>query len=327
MDRRTFIGTLTGSLLVAPLAAEAQQAGRVWRIGVLIPASADANPEYRDAFVQGLREHGLIDGKNIALEWRFADGKYERLPALAQELARLKVDVIVANSTPGVRAALQASASIPIVMAVVGDPVAMGFAASLSRPGGTVTGSSITASDVGAKQLELLHTLSPKWSRIALLTNSANPFHAQILKETESAAARMGINLLHLEARDPGQIETAFDKIADEHAQAVIVAPDPTFRQQERQLVALAARNRLPSMFATRELVEAGGLISYGTNYVEHFRRAADYVDRILKGAKPADLPIELPTTYELIINLKTAKALGLTVPQALLLRADEVIQ
>ena len=327
MDRRTFIGTLTGSLLVAPLAAEAQQAGRVWRIGVLIPASADANPQYRNAFVQGLREHRLIDGKNIALEWRFADGKYERLPALAQEPVRLKVDVIVANSTPGVRAALQASTSIPIVMAVVGDPVAMGFAASLSRPGGTVTGSSITASDVGAKQLELLHMLSPKWSRIALLTNSANPFHAQILKETESAAARMGINLLHLEARDPGQIETAFDKIANEHAQAVIVAPDPTFRQQERQLVALAARNRLPSMFATRELVEAGGLISYGTNYVEHFRRAADYVDRILKGAKPADLPIELPTTYELIINLKTAKALGLTVPQSLLLRADEVIQ
>ena len=204
MDRRTFIGTLTGSLLVAQLAAEAQQAGRVWRIGVLIPASADANPQYRDAFVQGLREHGLIDGKNIALEWRFADGKYERLPALAQELVRLKVDVIVANSTPGVRAALQASTSIPIVMAVVGDPVAMGFAASLSRPGGTVTGSSITASDVGAKQLELLHTLSPKWSRIALLTNSANPFHVQILKETESAAARMGISLLHLEARDPG---------------------------------------------------------------------------------------------------------------------------
>jgi putative ABC transport system substrate-binding protein len=212
-------------------------------------------------------------------------------------------------------------------MAVVGDPVAMGFAASLSRPGGTVTGSSITASDVGAKQLELLHTLSPKWSHIALLTNSANPFHVQILTETESAAARMGINLLHLEARDPGQIETAFVKIANEHAQAVIVAPDPTFRQQEKQLVGLAARNRLPSMFATRELVEAGGLISYGTNYVDHFRRAADYVDRILKGAKPADLPIELPTTYELIINLKTAKALGLDVPATVLARADEVIE
>jgi len=212
-------------------------------------------------------------------------------------------------------------------MVVVGDPVASGFAASLSRPGGNVTGLSISAADVSAKQLELLRTLSPEWSRIALLTNSANPFHALVFKEIQSGAPKMGVRLLHFEARSPVEIAAAFAAMVQERAQAVIVAPDPLFRQQGRQLGELAKRHQLPSMLATKELVEAGGLMSYGQDYVDHYRRAATYVDKILKGANPADLPIELPTKFELVINMKTAKALGLTIPQSLLVRADEVIR
>ena len=327
MDRRQLLVVLGAGALAKPLACFAQQRGKVWRIGILMPASANTNTHYYRAFVDGLKERGLIEGKNIALEWRFADGDNERLQALAQELVNLKVDVIVANSTPGVRAARQATSTIPIVMVVVGDPVASGFSASLSRPGGNVTGLSISAADVSAKQLELLRTLSPEWSRIAVLTNSANPFHVLVLKEIQSGATKMSVRLLHFEARSPVEIDTAFATMVRERAQAVIVAPDPLFRQQGRQLAELAERHRLPSMLATKELVEAGGLMSYGQDYVEHYRRAATYVDKILKGANPADLPIELPTKFELVINIKTAKALGLKIPQSLLLRADEVIQ
>jgi putative ABC transport system substrate-binding protein len=327
MDRRTFIGSVANVLLALPIGTLAQQRGKVWRIGILMPASANTNTHYYRAFVEGLQERGLIEGKNIALEWRFADGDNERLQALAQELVNFKVDVIVANSTPGVRAVRQATSTIPIVMVVVGDPVASGFATSLSRPGGNSTGLSISAADVSAKQLELLRTLSPEWSRIAVLTNSANPFHVLVLKEVQSGAARMGVRLLHFEARSPVEIDAAFAAMMRERAQAVIVAPDPLFRQQGSQLAELAERHRLPSMLATKELVEAGGLMSYGQDYVEHYRRAATYVDKILKGANPADLPIELPTKFELVINMRTAKALGLTIPQSVLLRADDVIQ
>ena len=327
--RRELLTTLAACALAAPLASFAQQQpAKIARIGFLGSASGKTDTHYYRALVDGLREHGLVEGKNIAFEWRFAEGNYERLPALAQELVQLNVDIIVVNGTPAVRAAKQATATIPIVMAVVGaDPVTNGFAAGLAHPDGNITGVCLSVTDVSAKQLELLRTLSPKWSRIAVLTSSANSFHTQVLDEFQAAAAILHVKVLAYEAHDSIAIDTAFAAMARAHAQAVVVAPDPFYRQQSRQLAELTKRYRLPSMLATRELVEAGGLMSYGQNYVEHFQRAAAYVDKILKGARPGDLPIELPTRFELVVNMDTAKALGIKIPNSILVRAESVIE
>ncbi len=326
IPRRQFsLATLV--LFTAPTVLFAQTLGKYWRIGVLTPASSKTNTHYYRALVDGLRELGLVEGKNITIEWRFGEGANEGLFALAQDLVRLKVDVMVVNSTPGVRAALQASNTIPIVMAVVGDPVSSGFAASLARPGGTVTGTSISAADVAAKQFELLREVSPKWTRFAALLNSTNSFHAQILKELQAAASKLRVHLAPYGVHDPSELEPTLSAMVRERVQAAVVAPDPFFRQQADPLTELFRKFKLASMLPTPELVESGGLMSYGQNYTEHFRRAATFVSKILNGANPADLPIELPTRFDLVINMKTAKAINLVIPRTVLMRADRIIE
>jgi putative ABC transport system substrate-binding protein len=276
----------------------------------------------------GLRDLGYVEGKNIVIESRRADGKYERLPILAAELLQFKPDVIVAASTPAIQAAQRATASIPIVMLLTGDPVSAGFVSSLPRPGGNITGLANLNVDVSSKYLELLHVAVPKLMRVAVLLNPGNAIHKTVfLRNVQAAAQTSGANVLPLEAGTVTQIETAFVAITRERANAVIVLPDGLFLAQAHQIAELAARNRLPTMFAYREFVEAGGLMSYGQNNVEHFRRAATYVDKILKGAKPGELPVEQPTKIELVVNLRTAKAIGLPMPQDLLFRADKVLE
>ncbi|MGH8864410.1 MAG: ABC transporter substrate-binding protein [Burkholderiales bacterium] len=321
------IALATGAL-AAPLASFAQQKPpRVARIGFLGAASASAIPNWVETLRAGLRDLGYVEGKNIVIEYRWADGKYERLPGLAAELVQLKVDVIVAAGTPAIPAAQQATSAIPIVMVGTGDPVGSGFVASLSRPGGNITGLSNIVVDVSVKYLELLRVAVPKLSRVAVLVNPGHPLHPDLLKNTQATAKTTGVKVLPAEASTTSQIEAAVGAMTRERAGALIVLADPFFYTQAPRIAELAAKNRLPTMFWTRELVEAGGLMSYGQNIAEHFRRAATYVDKILKGTKPADLPVEQPTKLELVINLKTAKAIGLTIPQELLLRADKVIE
>ena len=331
-DRRTFIGTLAGALLTAPLAAEAQQAGKVARIGYLVTGSLES-PEMRarlDAFRQGLRERGHVEGQNIVIEYRAADGKIERLPSLATELARLKVDLIVAVATPAARAAQQATTTIPVVAVAMGDPVRDGLVASLARPGGNITGSTFLGPELVPKRLELLKEALPKVSRVAGLWHPGafgEGTSQDMLKGTEAAARALGVHLQLVEVRRPDELDRAFSTMTRERSDALIVFPSSMLFSERRRIVALVAKSRLPSMFNNRESVELGGLISYGTNLTDLNRRAATYVDKILKGAKPADLPVEQPTKFELVINLKTAKALGLKIPQSLLRRAGEVIQ
>ena len=330
--RRAFIGTLTGGLLVAPLAAHAQQAGKVARIGFLVTGSLES-PETRvglEAFRQGLRERGYVEGQNIVIEYRFADGKIDRLPGLATELARLKVDLIVARSTPVARALQQATTTIPIVAAVMGDPVGDRFVASLARPGGNITGLSFLGPELVPKRLELLKEALPKVSRVAALWHPddfGERTTRDMLKQTEAAARTLGVHLQLVGVRGPNELDRAFSTMTKERAEALIMFPSPILSSEGRRIVDLAAKHRLPSMFAGRVFVELGGLLSYGASITDLIRRSATYVDKILRGAKPADLPVEQPTKFELVINLKTAKALGLTIPQSLLLRADEVIQ
>ena len=315
MDRRAFLG-LAGGLLAAPLAAEAQQAGKVPRVGVLL--LSDTAQRVVDAFRQGLRELGYVEGQTIAIEVRLAEGKEERFSGLASELVHLKVDVIFATVAAAVQAAKHATKAIPIVM-VVNDPVAAGFVASVARPGGNITGLSMMSPEVVGKQLELLRQVVPKISRVAVLANPANPGSAPQVRQAEVAARALGMRLQPLEARSPGEIDSAFAAMTRERAGALIVLLDPTLarpRQRER-IAELAARSRLPAMYALRLHVEAGGLMAYGADIFDLYRRTAIYLDKILKGAKPADLPIEQPTKFELVINLKAARALGLTIPQA----------
>ena len=329
----TFIAVLIVLLAVAvlgvPLAAEAQQAASLPRIGFLAAASpSDPRvPRFLQAFRQGLRELGYVEGQNIAIEFRWAEGQYDRLPGLAAELVRLKVTVIVAAGPPAIQAAKQATETIPIVMAAVADPVAAGFVASLARPGGNITGLSLMLSELVGKQLELLKEVLPKVSRVALLGNPANPNYAPLVQQAQDAARALGVRLQPLEARDPSEIDSAFTAITTERAGAVIVLTDTVLLDHRTRIADHAVRRRLPTVFGVSEFAEAGGLLAYGPSLADGFRRAASYVDKILKGAKPADLPVEQPTTFELVINLKTAKALGLTIPQALLLRADRVIE
>ena len=329
MDRRAFLGTLAGGLLAAPLAVVAQPAGKIHRVGFLSPTSAsDAeNPGRLGALQEGLRELGYMEGQNIVIESRWAEGKYERLSGLATELVRLKVDVIVTYAPPAIQAAKQATATIPIVMAGVIDPVATGLVTSLARPGGNVTGLSLMAPELVGKQLEIVKEVVPMVSRVALLGNPANAGNAPQVRYAQDAARTLEVRLQTVEARGPGDIERAFAAMTRERAGAVIVLVDAMLVDHRIRIADLAAKHRLPSVYGLRDHAEAGGLLVYGGRDRDRFRRAATYVDRILKGAKPGDLPIEQPAKFELVINLKTAKALGLTIPQALLQRADQVIE
>jgi putative ABC transport system substrate-binding protein len=329
MERRTFMALVSGSLLALPLAGEAQQPRKVPRVGYLSPGSPSDPLRQRrfEAFRQGLRELGYVEGQNIAIEPRWAEGKYDQYSALAADLVRLKVDVIVAVGGRATQDAQQATRTIPIVMSVVIDPLGSGLVASLARPGGNVTGLTIMASDLVGKQFEVLKEVVPKVSRVALLWNPANPGSAPQLREAEAAARALGVRLQTLEARVPQEIDSAFAAMTRERAGALVVLGDAIFVNQRRQIAELAMKNRLPAISFAREHAEAGGLMAYGANFLDLERRAATFVDKILKGAKPADLPIEQPSKFELVINLKTAKTLGLTIPRSLLQRADEVIQ
>ncbi len=325
MRRVGLLVTLTVGLLVAPLAADAQTK-KVARIGYLgtTPTGQEANLE---AFRQGLRDHGWIEGRNIVIEYRWAQAKFERLPELATELVRLKVDLIVAPTSLNVQAVKQATSTIPIVFPVHSDPIGAGHIASLARPGGNITGLTQVQSELDAKGLELLKETVPEVTRVAVLWAPDWPAHGPVLKAVEATARTLGLQLQTLAPRSAAEFESAFSAMVREHAGALRVLSAPLYFAERRQLADLALKHRLPAMFGPREYAEAGGLMSYGANLRDMFRRAAAYVDKILKGAKPADLPVEQPTKFELVINLKTAKALGLTIPQSVLIRADEVIQ
>jgi putative ABC transport system substrate-binding protein len=318
------VTALALGLLAAPDAAPAQQApGKATRIGLL----GDVPPFLDEAFREGLRELGYVDGQNIRIEYRFPEGKYERLPGLAAELVRLKVDVIVAASPPATEAAKQATSTIPIVFTVSGDPVADGFVASLARPGANITGLATIGPELIGKQLELLKRIAPKVSRVAVLQNPSTKPTPSAWRQAEGAARALGLELHVLEAHTPTGIEAAFAAMRGQRADGLLVLRDAVFRTQRVQIAELASKNRLPAVYGLREQAEAGGLMAYGASVPQLFRRAATYVDKILKGAKPADLPVEQPTTFELVINLKTAKALGMTIPPSLLRQADYVIQ
>lgn len=329
MFRRKLLTVLGLWLAAAPLASFAQQQNKIWRVGFLAQRHVDFvdTDYYYGPFRQGMRELGYVEGRNLAIEWRSAEGKAERLPALAAELVQLKVDVIVTAGTPAASAAQKATSTLPIVMATTVDPVGSGFVKSLSRPATNMTGLSNLTLDIGPKTLEIMLSMVPKLSQVAVLVNPANPAHAAILKSTQAAAQKLNVKVLPAEARTAQEIERAFSLMARERAGAVIVAIDAFFIQQGRQIADLAAKHRLPAMSGSREYVESGGLVSYGQNLADNYRRSATYVDKILKGARPGDLPVEQPTTFELFINRRTAKAIGLVIPQELLLRADKVIE
>jgi putative ABC transport system substrate-binding protein len=314
-------------LLSSPLTAEAQQGRKVPRIGILWAHSPSRVSSFAEAFREGLGGLGYVEGQNIALDERWAEGKFDRLPSLAAELVRLNVDVIIAESTPAARAAQQATRTIPIVLTLVTDPVEGGFVASLARPGGNVTGLSLMHPELSAKRLELLKEIVPKASRVAVLWSSSTPSYSRLLRETEAAARVLGVQLQVVEVRGPAEFDSAFSAVIRDRAGALLVLPDPMFRNHLRRILDLAAKSRLPTLYWSRDLVDAGGLMAYGANLPDGYRQAATFVDKILKGAKPAELPIEQPAKLELVINLKTAKALGLMIPKSLLLRADQVIE
>jgi putative ABC transport system substrate-binding protein len=325
-SRRAFIATAT-AILVAPLAANAQQAAKVPRIGFLGNSTAALEANLVGPFREGLRDLGYVEGRNILIEYRWAEGGYERFPALIAELIALKVDVIVTAGTPATLAVKKVTTSVPLVMIAVGDPVATGIVASLARPGGSITGLSSIAQELEGKRLELLREVVPNVSHVAVLWNSSSPIQAIQERATRAAAQVLGMKMLSLGVRTREEIDNAFAAIVRERPGALLVLADRLFLHHRARLMDFAAQHRLPGVHAYRELVEVGGLMSFGPSYAGMHRRAAYFVDRILKGAKPADLPVERPATFELVINLKTAKALGLTIPQSVLLRATEVIQ
>ena len=326
--RRAFLATLAGGVLAAPRIADAQQPGKVYRLGYLSAGSGTLRSPYTTAFRQGLRELGWVEGQNIVIEYRWAEGRFDRLPDLAAELVRLKVDVIVGVPTSGALAAKNATRTIPIVGVSLTDPVGLGLIASLARPGGNVTGVSYSVgTDIFGKDLELLREVVPKVRRVAVLSNPDGPAQPLTISNIKGAAQSLGLQLLLLEARGPGDFDGAFAAMTRERVGALLVVTDPVFIPHRARLVNLAAKNRLPSIFSQRADVEAGGLMSYGPNFADMYRRAATYVDKILKGARPADLPVEQPTKFELVINLKAAKQIGLTIPQSVLYRADRVIR
>ena len=324
MRRREFIALFSGAA-AWPLAASAQQP-KVWRIGLLAPAPP--TPTMLSAFRDGLRERGYVEGQNLFIDERGSQGSsFEQNPDIAAELVRSKVDVIVAWTTPSVIAARRATSTIPIVMVGVGDPVGMGFVASLARPGGNITGVSNISSDLTSKQVELLIEIVPGMNHVGVVTNLKNPALALQLRETEKAIHALGLQFEVVEASVPDEFDRAFARLSADRVKGVVLLADPSLIEYGRRIAKLAQEARLPTVFQRRENVEAGGLLSYGPNLNGQFREVAFYVDKLLKGAKPADLPVQQPTKIELVINLKTAKALGLTVPPTLIARADEVIE
>ena len=328
MNRRDAVLALA-ALGAAPFPSYAQAPGKVWRIGVLaLPTRAVAlDPEFSGAFPLGMRDLGYVEGKNLVLEWRFAEGNVGRLPALAAELVELKVDVLVAAAQDAALAAQKATSTIPIVMTTASDPSKNGLVQSLARPGGNITGISVLSGELGPKRLEFLLALKPTPRRVAVLFNPSNPGNIRNLESIQAAAQKLEVKTLPVEARTPEEIDTGFALMRREGADALIVFLQPLFQQQKRQIAAAAVNLRLPSITADQMYAEAGCLMSYGSPLVYTFRRVATYVDKILKGAKPGDLPVEQPTKLELVINQKTAKALGIAIPQSLLLRADRVIE
>ena len=325
IDRRTFLGTIAGGLLTAPLAAEAQRAGKVYRVGFLWDSPA-VFPDAIEAFRQGLRDLGYVEGRNIAIEYRWAEGKPERIRELAEELVRLKVDVIVAPASIYVEAAKRATSTIPIIFMSHADPISSGHVASLARPGGNITGLSLMMTETSAKGLELLKEAVPGLSRVAVIWDPATPSHKPALNAVEVRGRPLGLRIQPVAVRSATEFDSAFSAISRERADAVLVLSTPLFIAGAKRLAELAIAHKLPSLFGPRHHVEAGGLMSYSPDRVEVWRRGAIYVDKILKGAKPADLPVQQPTKFELVINLKTATALGLTIQPSLLRRADEVI-
>ncbi len=318
---------LAVGILTAPLAAEAQRPEKMPRIGLLIPWDRSYAALNIEAFRRGLSELGYTEGNNIAIEYRFAEGKFDRLPDLAAELVRLNLPVIVAWGTLGVQAARNATTTIPIVMAAVGDPVGVGFVASLAHPGGNVTGLSLLDTELSAKRLELLREAVPGLARVGVLWSPADPGMTLQFNVVQDAAQPLGLQIQNVQVLDPSAIQGAFQAASNGRVGALLVLAQPFTLLHRTQIVELAGRSRLPAIYTWRSFVDAGGLMAYGPNLLELYRRAATYVDKILKGAKPADLPVEQPTKFELVINLKTAKALGLKIPQSVLVRADEVIQ
>jgi len=326
IDRRRFVGALAATAVV-PFSG-AQPAGKVYRIGYIQTATPDEQAHLTKAFEDALRELGYVEGRNAVFERRFAWGKQERLPELAAELVRLNVDVIMTGGNPVIAAVKQATSTIPVVMGASRDPVGAGFIASLARPGGNITGlTSETGLEIVGKYLELMREVVPNVSRVALLLNPIPPGAANYRKAAENAAKNLGVSLLVVEARGRDELEGAFAAMARERVDAFVVQSDPVFFTARSQIVLLAMKHRLPAVYQAREFPEVGGLMSYGDSVSYRFRRAAVYVDKILKGTKPGELPVEQSPKIEFVINLKTAKALGITVPQSLVVRADEVIQ
>lgn len=328
MNRRKLLVVFGAGVLAVPLVSIAQQQGRIWRVGFLVQRRVDSlDSDFVGGFPRGMRELGYVEGRNLVIDWRSAEGKVERLPALAAELVRLNVDAIVTAGAPATSAAQKATATIPIVIGSAGDPVSSGFVKSLARPGGNITGLSNMISDLSPKHLEMLLGVVPKLSRAALLANSENPAHIANLKNLREAGQRTGVTILLVEASTLQGIRNAFVSMTREKAGAFIVASDPLFTQHRRDIAELALKSRLPFIAPFSEYVAAGGLMSYGYNPADLYRRAAIYVDKIFRGAKPGELPVEQPMKFELLINGKTARALGLAIPNELLLLADRVIE
>jgi putative ABC transport system substrate-binding protein len=329
MDRRRFLLTSLAGALAAPRVAEAQTAGKVTRIGILgnVPRTEPQGAELWGAFIEGLRELGYVEGQNLTIEQRSSEGRYERLPALARELVRLKVDVIVVPAGTNARAAQQVTRTIPIVAASLADPVGSGLVASFARPGGNVTGLSFAGPELAGKQIELLKDMLPGASLVVILANPTNLFNSAWLREANAATRSLRLKVQSVEARTADELHSAFAALTSQHASALLVLPDSMFLLHRTRIAALAAKRRVPAMYGLKEHVDAGGLVFYGASLRDSFRRAATYVDKIIKGASPGDLPIEQPSKFELVINLKTAKALGLTIPPGLLARADQVIE
>ncbi|HEY3303849.1 MAG TPA: ABC transporter substrate-binding protein [Candidatus Binatia bacterium] len=328
-ENRKLVGivALVVALAMGGAVTMAQQPGKVPRIAYLSATSPSVNPTRIEAFRQGLRELGYVEGKNIVIEWRFAEGKLDRLRELAAELVRLKVDVIVTGGPTTTPAVKEATTTIPIVMGYDNDPVGSGFVASLARPGGNITGLSALSPELSGKQLELLKEIVPKLSRVAVLGTSTRPGNAQALREVELAARAFKVQLQNLDVLDPKDIETAFRAASKGRADAILMLSGAILNSHRIQIAELAVKSRLPAAYGQPQFVEDGGLLSYAPSYTDLFRRAATYVDKILKGAKPADLPVEQPTKFDLVINLKTAKQIGLTIPPNVLARADKVIK
>jgi putative tryptophan/tyrosine transport system substrate-binding protein len=323
MDRRTFIGRIAAGFLVAPVAARAQQVGKVYRVGILETIPAAQNSANLGALRNGLRDLGYVEGQNLIIEYRSADGRAERFPDLAAELVRLKVDLIMTRGTPAAKAAKSATGIIPVVMAAMGDPLVV--VASLAHPGGNITGMTTFSTELTGKRIELLREMVPNLSRVAFLHNMSNPVAPPEWEETKMAARSLGLQAELLDVRSEGDLGHAFELAVRRHVDALVIGIDGLTQMHQQLIVDLAARSRLPAIYPDRQFVEAGGLIAYAVNYPDLYFRAAGLIDKIFKGAKPAELPVEQPTKFDFVINLNTAKALGQAIPQSLLLRAEVV--